>query len=410
MIRTAIVGISGYGRWHLMMAIDQMLVGRLKLVGATVINPESEAFVCHRLRELGVPIFATFEEMIATLHGKLDLCLIPTGIHHHAPMTIAALGAGANVLVEKPLAATLQQANAIHAEEARTGRWVAVGFQDLYVEETHVIKRALLDKKIGTVQRITVVGQWPRGHSYYRRNNWAGRLHVDGAWILDSPANNALAHYLNLGLFWAGSAPNESAEIVAAQAGLYRAQAIESFDTFSFRLVARSGIEVIFHGTHSGARNGPPEITIQGSHGKIHWIYDRHYTVTTAAGATQHRLFEFLGARMFVGEAVVKKCTQPDTFVCSTALARAHTRAINLLHGTFPIVDVPAEFLETISEAGETFTRIKGVDTAISTAIERGSLLDASCAPWAVTSAMKDVEDYQVFEGCWPDSETNSPR
>ena len=56
-------------------------------------------------------------------------------------------------------------------------------------------------------RRITVRAQWPRGASYYARNNWAGRLRVGSAWVLDSPVNNAFAHFLMLALFWAGDTP-----------------------------------------------------------------------------------------------------------------------------------------------------------------------------------------------------------
>jgi predicted dehydrogenase len=403
MIRTAIVGVSGYGRWHLMMAIDQTLLGRVKLVGATIINPESEVFVCQRLRQLGVPIFATYDEMIRQLDGQLDLCLLPTGIQYHAPMTIAALRAGANVVVEKPLAATLQDIDAIRAEEKRTGRWVAVGFQDLYVPETHAIKRDLLAGKIGQLRRITAVGQWPRSHNYYQRNNWAGRLRVGDAWVLDSPVNNALAHYLNLCLFWAGTSLEGAAQLTTIQAALYRAQAIESFDTLSLRLGTANGVVIDFHGTHSGAKNAPPEITLQGTGGQVHWVYDRHYTIRRPGHAPEfQRLLEFLGARMAVGEAAARKCREPDTFVCTTQVARTHTQVINLLHERFPIIDVPASALEHVNEANEPFTRIKGIDAAIDQAVGSGNLIGGSEYSWAVIPEIKVAHDYERFDRLFP--------
>jgi predicted dehydrogenase len=368
-------------------------------VGATIINPESEVFICQRLRQLGVPIFASFDEMIGRLAGKLDLCLIPTGIQSHAPMTIAALRAGANVVVEKPLAATLQDIDSIRAEEKRTGRWVAVGFQDLYVPETHTIKRELLAGKIGQLQRIVAVGQWPRSHHYYTRNNWAGRVQIGHDWVLDSPVNNALAHYLNLCLFWAGTAPEAAAQLATIQAGLYRAQKIESFDTLSLRLGTATGVVIDFHGTHSGTKNAPPEISLYGSEGRIHWVYDRQYTITRPGHAPEtHRLLEFLGARMAVGEAAVRKCTEPGTFVCSAALARTHTQVINLLHEKFPIVGVPSTALENATDADERFTRIKGVDAAIERAVTTGSLLGGPQTPWAVTPEIVGARNYERFD------------
>ena len=131
MIRAALVGVSGYGRWHLLMAMEQMLLGRLQLVGATVINGKEQSAICRRLERKGVPVFASFEEMMAALAGKIDLLLLPTGIQWHAPMTLAGLQAGAHVLVEKPVAATLHELDAIIAARAAADRIVAVGFQDL---------------------------------------------------------------------------------------------------------------------------------------------------------------------------------------------------------------------------------------------------------------------------------------
>jgi len=38
---------------------------------------------------------------------------------------------------------------------------------------------------------------WQRDENYYRRSGWAGKIKdKKGNWILDSPANNAMAHFL----------------------------------------------------------------------------------------------------------------------------------------------------------------------------------------------------------------------
>ena len=182
MIRTALVGVSGYARWHLLMAMEQALVGRLQLVGVTIINQAEEPTISARLRRQGIPVFNRWDDMLSTLSGRLDLVLLPTGIQWHAPMTIAALHAGANVLVEKPLAATLQEIEAITAAQAATGRLVAVGFQDLYVPATHEIKRQVLAGEIGALRQITVCARWPRPQSYYTRNSWAGSLRTTEGW------------------------------------------------------------------------------------------------------------------------------------------------------------------------------------------------------------------------------------
>ena len=105
--RLAVIGISGYGKIHLELARACRDRGEADLVAAVVINPDEEAANVAELRAHGCAIYATHEEMLRRHAGQIDVCLIPTGIHWHVRMTLAALRAGANVLVEKPLAGSL---------------------------------------------------------------------------------------------------------------------------------------------------------------------------------------------------------------------------------------------------------------------------------------------------------------
>lgn len=113
----ALVGISGYGRVCLRWLEAMEARRRLRFAAAVVINPEEEREACERLRGLGVKLFRDWREL-ETLAASLDLCLVPTPIHWHAEIAVSALELGANVLVEKPLAGSLAQADAIQAAEA----------------------------------------------------------------------------------------------------------------------------------------------------------------------------------------------------------------------------------------------------------------------------------------------------
>ena len=101
--RVALIGISGYGRIHLQLARECRDRGEVEIVAATVINQEEEAQNVAELRQHGCEIFADYREMLGAFRGRIDLCLIPTGIHWHTRMTIAALEAGANVLLHAML-------------------------------------------------------------------------------------------------------------------------------------------------------------------------------------------------------------------------------------------------------------------------------------------------------------------
>jgi predicted dehydrogenase len=384
MIRAALVGVSGYGRWHLLMAMEQMLLGRLKLVGVTVIDRPGQETICRRLGRLGVPVFDTFDQMMAELSGRIDLLLIPTGIQWHAPMTLAGLRAGAHVLVEKPVAATMAEVEAMQAAAAHAGRLVAVGYQDLYEPTTHEIKRRVLDGAIGPLRAIRVQGLWPRSAAYYARNSWAGRLRVNGSPVLDSPVNNAFAHFLMLALFWAGSTAEAAAEIVDLEAELYRAGGIESFDTAGLRLRTLSGTEILLLTSHAGAEDLAPEVRLVGEEGTIVWTYERAYTVSRRGvpAETQPVPTQF-DVRLRVLDAVVERLETGAGFVVTPQHVREHTRLINALHEFFPIHDVPSRYLETTNGPLGEFRRVRDLDQLTAEAIETGRLFSEVGAPWA---------------------------
>ncbi len=395
------VGVSGYGRWHLLMAMEQALLGRLELVGATIINRHDQAGVCRRLERLGVPVFDDFEQMLAALQGRVDLLLLPTGIQWHAPMTIAGLQAGAHVLVEKPVAATLQEVDAIMAAQAAADRLVAVGFQDLYVPLTQDIKRRVLAGEVGRLQRIVVRGQWPRSSAYYMRNAWAGRLRVNNAWVLDSPVSNAFAHFLMLALFWAGAEPATAAGIATVEAELYRAGEIESFDTACVRARTSGGVEILFYGTHAGSEELPPEVRLLGTDGTITWIYERSCSILRAGHPLETlRVPDQLDSRLCVLDAVLDRLEGGPRFVVEPALGREHTRLLNALHDHFPIHPIAGDHIVRVEGAAGVFQRIRGLDATVADAAAGGLLFSQTGAPWAVASGGAcSLENYGRFDG-----------
>src|SRR5262245_60263286 len=91
--RLALIGLSGYGRIHLQLARECRDRGEVDIAAAAVINPDEERENIAELRARGCEIFSDYNEMLTRLKGRIDLCLIPTGIHWHARMTTAALRA-----------------------------------------------------------------------------------------------------------------------------------------------------------------------------------------------------------------------------------------------------------------------------------------------------------------------------
>jgi len=398
MFRAAIIGVTGFGDIHYRDLMREYGQGRMRPVAATIINPEEAAEKISRLRAAGCAIYADWREMLARHAGEIDICFIPTGIPLHAPMTIASLKAGANVFVEKPAAATVQEVRAMQTAEAETGRWVAVGYQSMYSPEMLIMKQAILHGDLGEVEAIKFYGLWPRDDDYYQRNSWAGRLRgADGAWILDSPYNNALAHQLNQIAFLAGATLKRSATPTAVRAELYRARNIASADTACIRCATQEGITLWCFVTHASQANEGPVLTVRGR-GSISWTFQG--TVVRRRDGSEQRLPSQRGldgrdVRELIMDALCRKLAgDPDAFVCDLAIAKAQTIIVNGAHDSSPIRAAPREMVRREERSGKTWVIWHGIDDLIRRAAQEERMFHEYSAPWAAAGREVSVAGY----------------
>jgi len=381
--RVALIGVSGYARVHYALLQELQRDGAIRLCAATIVNPDQEPAIRAQLRDEGCRVYQDYREMLARHRGEIDLCCVPTGIPLHAPMTIAALESGANVLVEKPLAPTMREVESIRAAERAARRFVAVGFQDIYAAETRVLKQRLLAGAIGPLRRIRGRGLWPRDTGYYRRNDWAGQRQVAGHWVLDSPLSNAFGHFLNLALYFAGSQAAASAAPTGVQADLLRAQPIENFDTAALRVRTVSEVEILFYVSHSCAQNLEPELVFEGGRGRASWSYGREIRLEPAgAPAEVIALGDAHAARRTMFRQVIRKVREPAAFVCDTAMAAAHTLCCQLAQES-AVHAVPESFLRREPAAtGEEQISIAGLEGLVARAWNASQLFREAGFPW----------------------------
>jgi predicted dehydrogenase len=107
-LRLAVAGNGAFGKNHLRVYRELETAGQgIALVAAVEPNPTRAADAAARY---GIPIFATVDELLAAdLHLDAATVAVPT-VHHHA-VASQLLDAGLDLLVEKPLAATLAEAD-----------------------------------------------------------------------------------------------------------------------------------------------------------------------------------------------------------------------------------------------------------------------------------------------------------
>ncbi len=379
--KICLVGVSGFGNVHYHDVLRGVESGRLQIVGSTIINPDEERGKVQKLQSLGCRVHQNFEAMLDAHSDEAELCLIPTGTPLHKTMTIAAVEAGMNVLVEKPAAGAMQDVLAMQRAADDNHRVIGIAFQHHYDPGTHKAKRLLLEGRIGELRRIKCRAAWPRPEKYYARNSWAGSLRQGETWVLDSPANNALAHELALMLFWAGGAERETAFPVSVEGELYRAYDIESADTTALRFITDTDREVLFLASHACESQTESYITAEASEGRIEWtrrawqMYDKADKMIDEWATPE---MDILRDGMI--DAVIDASQGDDVFYCPPRLASAQTLAINAAHSAQEIQTIAPPYL--MAEEGRRW--ISDIDQALLNAFEGNKLFSEMEAPWAI--------------------------
>ncbi|GAA1733676.1 Gfo/Idh/MocA family oxidoreductase [Microbacterium paludicola] len=154
-----------------------------------------------RGRDLGLDAATAYDdldEMLAT--ARLDLVSIATPPATHSELTIRALRAGVDVLVEKPMAPSLEECDAMIAAAAENGRMLSVVAQNRFRDDMATLKEVLDSGLAGPVSHVQVSSAWWRGLPYYDLW-WRGTWESEGG---GCTLNHAI-HHLDLTLWMLGS-------------------------------------------------------------------------------------------------------------------------------------------------------------------------------------------------------------
>ena len=162
-LRTALIGVKGVGRQHLK---GLQANPRAALVAVADLDRAAAS----ELAGPGVPCHVDYQEMLAA--ARPDAVVVATPHFLHAPMSLAALEAGAHVLVEKPIAMRVSEADRMVEEARRRGRVLAVGHNYRAFAANRRLKEIVDSGRLGRIYRV--LWQWleNRPESYYGRDLW----------------------------------------------------------------------------------------------------------------------------------------------------------------------------------------------------------------------------------------------
>jgi UDP-N-acetyl-2-amino-2-deoxyglucuronate dehydrogenase len=181
MTRAAVIGCGTVSIVHVQ-AIAA--VPAAQLVGVCDTDPG-------RAQRYGVPAFTDHREMLAAV--RPDVVHICTPHDQHVPAALDSLEAGAHVLLEKPVAHTVADADRlISAAAAYPARKVGVCLQNRYNATSQAAHRLLASGELGAVLGSSASVLWHRDAAYYADRPWRGRLSRSGGGVLINQAIHTL--------------------------------------------------------------------------------------------------------------------------------------------------------------------------------------------------------------------------
>ena len=183
-VRFAIVSPARWGRLLLDAARSS---DRLELAGACSRDPANTADV---IANYGGRAFASLEEICAA--PDVEAVLLPTPHHLHYRQAMAVLRAGKHAFVEKPIANTVAEAEALDAEAARRGLVIGVGMQGRRTGAVRKAKRMLDGGELGKPALVAALHGAPIPVA--TRDDWKHRADA----VPGGPLDQLGVHYADI--------------------------------------------------------------------------------------------------------------------------------------------------------------------------------------------------------------------
>ena len=228
----------GYGAWGKHHAAAIRAAPGLTLAGVACGGEASAAEARHDLS--GVAVYRDYRELLED--PSIDAVDIVTPNYLHGEMGVAALQAGKDVLLEKPMAVTVAECDQLLATARRSGRVLSVGHELRVSTQWAAIKGLLAAGELGEpLYALVTLFRYP-----YRPGAGGWRYVADrvGSWILEEPV-----HFVDF-VMWYFESLGDPTSVLAV--GNSKGRAAGMADNFSAVLRFPGGVYAVITQTLAG--------------------------------------------------------------------------------------------------------------------------------------------------------------
>lgn len=160
----------------------------LNFVAMCDINPEvmqekSKKFGLENVRK-----YTDYKELLEK--ERPQLVAIATESGKHASIALDCIAAQCNVIIEKPIALSIIDADEIIREGKKKGVLVCANHQNRFNKSVQYIRKALEEGRFGKLSHGAAHIRWNRGKGYYEQASWRGTWAQDGGCLMNQCIHN----------------------------------------------------------------------------------------------------------------------------------------------------------------------------------------------------------------------------
>ena len=192
-MKYAIIGCGRVAANHLKAALNN----KLEIVAACDIDSDciDSLLTKYNLNNLSICKYTDYKQMLSE-HPEIELVAIATNSGSHADIALDCIDCNKNIVLEKPIALSMKEADEIIRRSQEKNVVVSVSHQNRFNLAIQKLYKAVKAGRFGKISHAAVTVRWNRNKSYYEQADWRGTWADDGGCLM-----NQCIHAIDL-LIW----------------------------------------------------------------------------------------------------------------------------------------------------------------------------------------------------------------
>ena len=180
-MKYALIGCGRISKNHIIAAKEN----KLNIVAVCDIVPQNMERVLslNDLEDTSIKRYTDYKKMIA--ENEIELISIATESGLHAEIALYCIEAGIHVIIEKPMAMSLADADKIIALSEEKGVKVSACHQNRFNIAVQEMRKALENGRFGKLSHGSIHVRWNRNKEYYTQAPWRGTWAQDGGALMN---------------------------------------------------------------------------------------------------------------------------------------------------------------------------------------------------------------------------------